>query len=173
LFGAVPAFAAEEHAAPITQLLYPLINFLIFVYILKRFALPAVKSYLSERRESILKTINEAVEEKTQAEAVVRDYRERLARLTEETQRLKAEFQSEGEGGKRRLLREAEALAAKIQSDAHLLIEQELKVARQQLRSDIARVAHETAQAVLQRHLSAADRKRLAEEFIREVTELR
>jgi F-type H+-transporting ATPase subunit b len=172
--GAAPVFGAEEHhAAPISQIIYPAINFLIFVYILKRFALPPVMAFLGSRRESIVKTVTEAADDKRRAEAIVLDYRARLARLDQETQRIQSELRAEGERDKARILREAEELAAKIKSDANVQVEQELKVARYRLRSEIARLAQKAAESVLRAHLTEADQKRLVEEFVGKLGELR
>jgi F-type H+-transporting ATPase subunit b len=172
--GAAPVFGAEEHhAAPISQINYPAINFLIFLYILKRFALPPVRAFLAGRRESIVKTVTEAADEKRRAETIVLDYRKRLAGIDQETQRIHSERRAEGERDKTRILREAEELAAKIKSDANFEVEQELKAARYRLRSEIARLAQQAAESVLRTHLTEADQKRLVEEFVSELGELR
>jgi F-type H+-transporting ATPase subunit b len=171
---AAPVFGAEEHhAAPISQIIYPAINFLIFAYILKRFALPPVMAFVASRRESIVKTVTEAADAKRRAEAFVLDYRQRLARLDQETQRIQSELRAEGERDKARILREGEELAEKIKSDANFQVEQELKAARYRLRNEIARLAQEAAESVLRAHLTEADQRRLVEEFVGKLGELR
>jgi F-type H+-transporting ATPase subunit b len=171
---AAPVFGAEEHhAAPISQIIYPAINFLIFVYLLKRFALPPVMAFLRGRRESIVKTVAEAAEEKLRAEAIVLDYRERLARLDHETQKIQSELRAEGERDKARMLREAEELATKIKADANFQVEQDLKAARYRLRGEIARLAREAAESLLRARFTEADEKRLLEEFVGKLGELR
>jgi F0F1-type ATP synthase membrane subunit b/b' len=52
-------------------------------------------------------------------------------------------------------------------------VEQELKVARYRLRSEIARLAQKAAESVLRAHLTEADQKRLVEEFVGKLGELR
>jgi F-type H+-transporting ATPase subunit b len=167
LAGAAALFAAEEHhAAPISQIIYPAINFLIFAYILKRFALPPVMGFLAARRESVVKTVAEAADEKRRADAFVADYRNRLAKLEQEIEGIRSELRAEGERDKARILREAEELAAKIKSDAGLQVEQEFKAARYRVRREIAGRAREAAEALLQTQITEADHKRLAEEFV-------
>ncbi len=160
------AAGAEEHAASVTQLLFPLINFLIFLYLIKRFALPLVKSHLRARRDEIVTALGEADESKRSADALVRDYRARLARIHEESQRLRDELRADGERERARLLREAEDLATGIKADADFLAEQEVKLARQKLREEMARSAEEAAQRLLRAGLEPADQKRLVEEFL-------
>ena len=163
---AAPSPGIEEHAASVTQVIFPLINFLIFFYLIKRFLLPMIKDHLRTRREEIVAALGEADESKRNAELMIRDYRARLARMEEEARKLREMFCAEGEREKARLLREAEELAAKIRADADFLAEQELKLARQKVREEIARLAQAAAQKVIQDHLTPADQKRLVEEFL-------
>jgi F-type H+-transporting ATPase subunit b len=156
----------EAHAPSATQLLLPAINFLIFLYLIKRFAMPLVRGHLRARRDEIVTALAEADESKRSAEALVRDYRARLARLEEESQRLRGELAAEGEREKAKLLNEAQELAVRISSDADFLAEQEVKLARQELREEIARLAEEAAQKLLRAGLEPADQKRLVEEFL-------
>ncbi len=165
------AAAAEEHAASVTEVIFPLINFLIFLYLIKRFLLPLIRSHLRSRREEIVSALGEAGESKKAAEAMVREYRERLAGLGEESGRIQEELRADGERERTKLLREAEELASKMKADTDFLAEQEIKLARQKLRQEIARIAQAAAQKLIQNHLTPADQQRLVEEFLSEVGE--
>ena len=82
---------------------------------------------------------------------------------------MQATLRDEGEREKTRLVGEAQTLAVKIKEDTQFLAEQEVKIARQQLRQEIANQAEAAARALVQRHLSAADQDRLAQEFIQNI----
>ena len=166
---AAPAAAAEEHAPSISQLLFPLINFLLFVYLLKRYALPLAKEHLKSRREQVIAALKESSESKQRAEALVRDYKGRLQRLDQEAREMRDALKAEGEREKARLLAAAAESAARIKADADFLAEQETKLARQELRREIARAAQGSAGKIVQDNLNAADRKRMVEEFLSEV----
>ncbi|MFQ5916383.1 MAG: hypothetical protein ACE5I0_01080 [Candidatus Binatia bacterium] len=163
---AASSTGAEAHSAPITHLIFPLINFLIFFYLLKRFLIPLIKNHLRTRREGILNAVKTADEDKERAEAVLRDYRGRLTRLDEETKEIRETLRTEGEREKAKLLREAEELALKIRGDANFLAQQEEKVARQQLREEIARKAQEAAERAIRANIRATDQERLIDEFL-------
>src|SRR2546426_11023968 len=90
----------------------------------------------------------------------------KLSRLAAEAREIQAALRAEGERERAKLVAEAEDLAAKIKVDAGFLAEQEVKIARRQIRAEIARLAQQAAQQVLQRHLTPADQKRLVEEFL-------
>jgi F-type H+-transporting ATPase subunit b len=167
------ASGAEHHAAPISQLIFPFLNFLIFVYLIKRFVVPLIKGHLKSRREGLLSAVREADEGKKRAEAAVRDYRERLARLNQEVRQIEDSLKTDGEREKTKLLREAEDLASKVKEDARFLAEQEVKVARQKIREEMAGNARANAAELLRRNLSAADQERLVEEFVQGIGQVR
>jgi F-type H+-transporting ATPase subunit b len=163
------AAEAEHHAPSITQILFPLGNFLIYAYIIKRFALPVVRDFLRSRRAEILTSIESAAESKTQAEAALSGYQAKLAGIQREVDGIQAELQAEGEREKSKLIAEAESLAAKIKDDAVFLADQEVKTARKKIRFDMAVQAESTARELLGRHLSSGDQDRLAEDFIQSI----
>ncbi len=170
---AASAAGVEAHSAPISHLIFPLINFLIFAYLLNRFLIPLIKNHLRSRREGILTAVKTAEDNKGQAEVVLQDYVGRLARLDEETKEIRETLRAEGEREKARLLREAEDLALKIKGDADFLAQQEEKVARQQLREEIARKAQEAAEQAIKANIRATDQERLIDEFLVGVGEAR
>jgi F-type H+-transporting ATPase subunit b len=166
---AAPAAAAEEHAASVTELVFPLINFLIFLYLIKRFGLPIVGGYLKSRREGIAQSIREADEAKEHADALARDYQNRLARLAEETRSIRESIRADGEREKAKLLAEVQEIATRIKTDADLLAEQEVRLARQALRREIVDAARAAAEKIIRQNFSAADQKRMVAEFLTEV----
>jgi F-type H+-transporting ATPase subunit b len=164
---------AEQHAPSINQIWFPLANFLIFVWILKRFALPLVRDFLRSRREEVLTTVKAAAESKSRAEAIVQDYKARLAHLDQEAKAIEASLRDEGERQKTKLLEEAQTLARKILEDARFLAEQEVKIARQKIREEVANLAEASARDLVRRHTTPADQVRLSEEFLREIGQTR
>jgi len=160
---------AEHHGPSIHDIWFPLGNFLIYAFILVKLALPPVRDFLKTRREEVVSTIAQASAKKQQAEAFVRDYQAKIAGLDKEIQTMQATLRDEGEREKTRLVGEAQTLAVKITEDTQFLAEQEVKIARQQLRQEIANQAEAAARALVQRHLSAADHERLAQEFIQNI----
>jgi len=171
--GWASAAEAEHHAPSIHELWFPLVNFLIFAYLIKRFAIPVVADFLRSRREEVLSAMNKAAEAKRRAEALVEHYKNRLARLDEEIQSIHSSLRAEGEREKNKLLHEADALATKIKEDARFLAAQELKIARQEIRQEIAEQAEAAARELVQRHLSPSDQARLVEDFIQNVERIR
>ena len=168
---AASSAGAQAHSAPITHLIYPLINFLIFCYLLKRFLLPLIKSHLHSRREGIIDAIKTAEEGKKQAEEMLLNYRNRLVHLDDETKKIRETIRAEGEREKAKLLLDTEDLVLKIRADADFLAKQEAKVARQQLREEIARIAQAVAENALRANFRTTDQERLIDQFLVDIGE--
>jgi F-type H+-transporting ATPase subunit b len=167
------ATAAEGHAAPIGQIVYPLINFAIFAFLLYRFAIPGLRAYLLARRERLQRAIDEAAAEQTSAERALSDYRTRLERVAQETERIREELRREGEWEKQRSIDEAARAAARIAADADFLASQEIKAARQRLRERMAELVEEHATRLIRGGLTPADQRRLIAEFVAALGETR
>jgi F-type H+-transporting ATPase subunit b len=163
------AAGAEHHGSSIMQIVFPLGNFLIFAFIIKKFALPVVRDFLRSRREEVLAAIHGAAASKKQAEVLVSDYQGKLAGIQREIDTIQTELRAEGEREKDRLIREAETLAAKIKEDAVFLADQEVKAARQKIREEMAAQAESTARDLIRSHFTPGDQGRLVEEFIQNV----
>ncbi len=158
-----------HHAPSIADIVFPLANFLIYAFILKKFALPLVRDYLRSRRQEMMTAIQGAAESKQRAEAVVQEYNNRLAGADREAESILSALQADGEQEKSRILDEARSTAAKIKEDSQLLANQEIRMARQRIRLEMAQQAEAVACALIQRNLSNADQVRLVEDFMRDI----
>lgn len=167
------AGGAEHHAPEISGILFPLLNFLIYAGIIYYFAVPRVRSFFKARHDEVLAAITGAAARKRSAEALLEDYRDRLAGLDNEIGSIQATLKAEGERDRTRLLREAEGLAAKIKNDARFLAEQEIKVAKQQVLQELAEKAKLSAIELIRHHLTEADQASLVENFIHEIGQVR
>jgi F-type H+-transporting ATPase subunit b len=121
----------------------------------------------------VVSTVSQAAAKKQAAEALVNEYRAKLSGLDREVQSIHASLREEGEREKRKLVGEAQATAIKIQEDANFLAEQEVKMARQKLREEMADQAEATARQLIERNLSGADQNRLVDDFIRTIGQSR
>jgi F-type H+-transporting ATPase subunit b len=173
LFGVAQAWAsaaeAEHHAPSINDIWFPLGNFLIFAFIIVRYALPLVRNFLQSRRDAVLETVREATAKKQHAEAIVQDYKERLAGVEQEIQSIAASLRAEGEKEKAKLLSDAQALAVKIGEDARFQADQEVRVAKQKIREEMASQAEARARELVQNNLSSTDQGRLVGDFIQSI----
>jgi F-type H+-transporting ATPase subunit b len=173
LFTAANAWAseagAEHHAPSIGGVVLPAINFLIYAAVLYYFALPLVRSFLRSRRDEVVAALAQASATKQRAEALVREYRAKLAAADQEVQSIQASRREDAEKEKAKLLSEAQAMAVKIRDDARFLADREVGIAREKIREEMANQAETMARELVQRNISPADQGRLAQEFIQQI----
>jgi len=160
---------AEHHAPPITDVIFPALNFLIYAFIIFKYAIPPIRSFLQSRRAEVIATVAQVSAKKAAAQALVAEYKAKLAAVDQQLQSLHATLTAEGERDKAKLLADASVMAAKINDDVRILADQEVKMARQKIREEMAIQAEATARALLQRNLAVDDQNRLAEEFIQSI----
>ena len=166
------ASGTEGHVPSITELVFPLVNFLIFAFLVKRYGLPLIRQHLKQRREGLIEAVETAQQAKGEAEGYVRKYQELLKILDQQTERIREQLRAEGERERERIIAEAEESAAKLKADADFLAEQEIKMAREQIRGEMALLAKSAAERVIQQHMEAADQERMVGNFTRQIQEL-
>ncbi len=163
------AAEAEHHAPSITDVGWPLANFIIYAFVIIKFAVPLARDFLKTRHQEVLSAITQATARKQAAESLVREYKAKLAGLDKEAQSIHSSLREEGEREKSKLIREAHTRALKIKEDANFLADQEVKIARQKMREEMANQAATTARELVQRNISGADQSRLVAEFIQTI----
>jgi F-type H+-transporting ATPase subunit b len=171
LFTTAQAYAsaaaeAEHHAPSINDIWFPVANFLIYAFILIKFVVPSVRDFFKSRRAGIVATIQQASARKQAAEALVNDFRAKLSDIEKEIQSIQHWFREEGERESGKLIAGARARAIKIKEDAAFLAAQEVKMARQKQRADMADRAEATARQLIERNLTGADQNRLVGDFV-------
>jgi F0F1-type ATP synthase membrane subunit b/b' len=143
-----------------------LLNSAILYYLLIRFAKKPIAEALKSRKTTILRGMEEAGKMKSDAEARLAEYEEKLATIDQEIGRVRDEMRSAGQTERKRILAEAKEKRGRMERDAQTLISQELKAARETLLAETTRGALRSAEAALMAKLGASDQSRLAEEYL-------
>ena len=167
------AAGAEHHVPTIGEVILPAINFIMYAALIYHFALPMVRNLLRARRDEVVATIAQASTKKQQAEALVAEYRAKVARVDQEAQSIQASRRADAERERAKTLSEAEAMAVKVREDARFLADREVNIAREMLREELASQAEAMARELVQRNISPADQGRLAQDFIQNIGQAR
>lgn len=148
------------------------LNFAILVGILVIvFKKLDVKSFFAKRTESIANTLNELEAKKKEAEKTYEEYKQKLAQLDKETDRILQEYIEMGEKEKAKIIANAEKAAADIRVATDLAIEQEIKSAKADLQRDIAEFSVTAAEALLKEKIGEEDQNKLVNDFMTKVVE--
>ncbi len=143
-----------------------LLNTALLYWLLYRMLGGSIRAGLKKRKEDILRGMEEAAKMKREAEAQLAAYESKLASIDEEVARIRAEAKQTAEAEGARLLREAKERRERMERDAHLLVEQELKAVKVRLTDEIIASAVQSATASLKAKLGEADQQRFGEEYL-------
>ena len=145
---------------------WEVVSFGILFFILYKFAFPGILSLLEEREKKIKDSLDQAEAHRAAAERTLKEYEAKLAGSSREAEALllaaKERAQRLMEENEQRLVAEAD----RIKGDATREIDQERRKAIQEIRTQTTDLALMVAEKVVQRSLTDADHKRLADEAL-------
>jgi len=126
----------------------------------------AVAKGLTERRQRIMRGIDEASAMKAEAERQLKFYRDKIENLDAEIERVRREMRGGAELERQRILEDAAARRVRLEQEAQLLLEQELKAVREVLTRETATAALRSARELLAAHTTTDDHRRLCEQYL-------
>jgi F-type H+-transporting ATPase subunit b len=113
--------------------------------------------------------MDEAAKMKEDAARSLAGYEEKLSRIDEEIERVRTEMREAGQQERVRILAEAKERRVRMERDAKLLIELELKAAREELIKETVESAVRSASARLENQVTVADQQRIAEHYLKSI----
>lgn len=143
-----------------------LFNTALLFGLLFKFARAPVAKGLADRRQRIMRGIEEATAMKDEAKRQLDGYRSKLDNLDAEIERVKREMREGAEAERQRILADAAARRTRLEQEARVLVEQELKAVRDELTRETARAALRSARELLAANTSTDDHRRLCEEYL-------
>ena len=157
----------------IKQVLTQIVGFLIFLFLIRKFAWGPVLQTLEDRKAKIAGDLADA-ERKKQEAAELRGRLEQELRTIDQQARQKiAEAVAEGQKLASDIKTDAQAQARARLDRAEAEIAGERAKAQKALHEDMARLAVGGAEKILRKKLDEAEQRRLIGEFIAEAGELR
>jgi F-type H+-transporting ATPase subunit b len=145
---------------------WEVVSFGILLFVLYKFAFPGILSALEEREKKIKDSLDQAERHRSDAERKLKEYEAKLAAASRDAEGVlsaaKERAQRLMEENEQRLTAEAE----RIKGDATREIDHERRKAVQDIRSQTTELALLVAEKVVQRSLTDADHRRLADEAL-------
>jgi F0F1-type ATP synthase membrane subunit b/b' len=143
-----------------------LINTALLFGFLFKFARGPVAKGLADRRQRIMRGIDEASAMKAEAEKQLAFYRSKIENLDAEIERVKREMREGAELERKRILEDAAARRIRLEQEARTLIDQELKAVRDELTRETAKAALSSARDLLAANTTTDDHRRLCEQYL-------
>ncbi len=148
---------------------YRVMNFAVLAvglfFVLKK----PVAQGLSGRIKEIKEQLNALELKKKEAEAHLKQYDAQLAALDKEAESLIAEYITQGNEAKVRILSEAESAAGKLQEQAQKNIEREFAQAKNSIMNKIMDKALAEAGEIMREKITEKDHNRLVDEYLEKV----
>ncbi|RLB46226.1 MAG: hypothetical protein DRJ42_28160 [Deltaproteobacteria bacterium] len=143
-----------------------LFNFLLLIAILVYGGNKVLPGFLAGRKKEIQDGLEEAALMKEAAEAKFEEYSSRLEKLDQELDQIRKDMAKAGAKERDRIVAEAESKAARLRKDTEFIIDQQMKMIRDELTHVAVAAAIASAREVLSKETSTADQERLASSYL-------
>src|SRR5919199_5116036 len=149
-------------------MIWTLIAFGITVLLLRKLAYPRISEALDKRRIAIEESIDHAERTRQEADALLREYRERLREAREQADDIVVRARKAGEKVQEDTKAEAKRSREELMEQARRDIEQETRRALDQIRREVADLTVVATEKVARKTLDDDDHRRLIEEALEE-----
>jgi F-type H+-transporting ATPase subunit b len=130
---------------------------------------PKIKSFFAGRRQEIKESLENATVQKAEAEKQYREYAEKIDKASQEIDGIFEMIKAQGVVEKQKIIEDATKVAQKMKEDAQARIEQELKKASGQLRSEAVALSVQMAEEILKKNITAQDHEAMVKEYMDKV----
>jgi F-type H+-transporting ATPase subunit b len=147
-------------------MIWTLIAFLVALFLLRKFAWPAITDALDKRQRAIEESIDTAERARSEAAELLEEYRERLKEARTQADEIVARARKAGEVHERESLEEAKAKRDELMEQTRRDIEAETRRAIQEIRSEVADLTILATEKVTRKALDDDDQRRLVEDAL-------
>ncbi len=144
-------------------------NFLLLVYLLKKFAWNSIIRALETRETQIATDKQQAEQARQEAQALQAELTEKLNRVADEAAAKIAQAVKTGETQREQLLADAKAQAERLVAQAREQIEAEKNNALAQVRDEIVTTALQAARQVVQQEMNGENARAAVERVLNEI----
>jgi len=146
-----------------------ILDFITFVGLLVYFTRKPFRAMFQKRHDTIKAAIEEVSANHNRAKAHADEYRDKLARVAEEIERLLAGAKSDGAVARDRIIDGAKQYAIRLRGDSSGVVTQEEAHARDRLRRGVIDDVMRQAESTLRASMTDDDQTRLLDQAIREL----
>jgi F-type H+-transporting ATPase subunit b len=130
---------------------------------------PKIKEFFSGRRQEIKESLETTAVQKAEAEKQYREYAEKIDKASLEIDGIFDMIKAQGVVEKQKIIEDANKVAKKMKEDAQARLEQELKKASTQLRSEAVALSVQMAEEILKKNITTQDHETMVKEYMDKV----
>jgi F-type H+-transporting ATPase subunit b len=166
--------AAEESgnflvSPSVGLMIWLLLAFFVTLFILRKYAFPAIADALDKRQRAIEESIDAAERTRTEADALLAEYRQRLTDARAQADEIVARAERSGEVAKEESLAAAKTQREELLEQTKRDVEAETRRAIQEIRREVADLTVLATEKVTRKTLSPDDQKRLVDDALAEL----
>ena len=146
--------------------LWTALTFIVLLIVLGKFAWGPIVKMLDEREKTIREAIESAKKERAEAEKLLAEQKESLARASREAAELARRNQAEVEKLRQELTAKAKKEADELVAAARRQVQEEIAKARAELKAQVVDLAIDAAGRLVKANLDEKAQRKLVEEYI-------
>jgi F-type H+-transporting ATPase subunit b len=150
-------------------MIWTLLVFGISLYILKKVVFPRIQEALDRRQRIIEESIEAAERTRVEADHLLAEYRERLAKAREQAEEIVSRARKAAEAAEAQALTEAKSKREELLEQTKRDIQAETRRAIQDIRNEVAELTILATEKVTRKTLTEADQRKLVEEALSEL----
>jgi F-type H+-transporting ATPase subunit b len=150
-------------------MIWVLVVFLIVTALLRRFVFPAIGKVLDDRAEGINGEIDSATKLREEADAVLAEYRQRLAEARKQAEEIIERAHKAGDAHHKQVVEETNAERDRKLAQIRSEIQAETARSLDQIRSEVANLTVQATEKVTRKTLTGEDQRRLIDDALSEL----
>jgi F-type H+-transporting ATPase subunit b len=150
-------------------MIWTFVVFGLSLYILKKVVFPRIQEALDKRQKIIEDSIDAAEHTRVEADKLLAEYRERLAKAREQAEDIVSRARKAGEAAEAQALTDAKAKREELLESTKRDIQAETRRAIQEIRNEVADLTILATEKVTRKTLDEDDQRRLVEEALSEL----
>ena len=150
-------------------MIWTMIAFVITMLLLRKLAFPRIKTFLDDRQHAIERTLDDAEQQRREAEKLLADYRERLREARAQAEQIVARSRKAAEENERESLEAARGQREELLAQTRKDVEAETRRAIAEIRDEVANLTVLATEKVTRKALSKQDQDKLVAEALSEL----
>ena len=163
---AVYAAGGGEEGSSLLDFLWKVVNVVVLVVIIYKFAKKPVSAVLSRSAESAKKVLDDARKAEINITAELSEMRSKISELEEETLKMVESAKKDAKDAKERIIEEGKLEIRRMKQQASFALKQEQRKAEDDLRHWIADESVKFAEVTLKKELNQNGQKKLVKDFV-------
>ena len=151
------------------EIVAQIINFLIVLWLLKKFLWRPILKVLDQRKEKIASDLKSIEDAKAVASGIKADYESRIALIHEEVNKKIHAAEEEGRRITEDIRKKAHEEAQKIIDDARSSMRYELDNAKEAVKQELVDIAIKAAELVIEERLDDKQDRKIVDDFLRDL----